>query len=118
MLKISASEIACLNSNVHTGGGTDVTEKLQDFLDKAPEYGGVHLVMDGAALVRGLKIHSNTPIEGVNSDCGFFMADYANRPIISNYNWSFDKITTRNNIIILKCILCVSYSGDFVIPRT
>ncbi|MBR3934799.1 MAG: hypothetical protein IKJ68_12955 [Clostridia bacterium] len=96
MLKISASEIACLNSNVHTGGGTDVTEKLQDFLDKAPEYGGVHLVMDGAALVRGLKIHSNTTIECVNSDCGFFMADYANRPIISNYNWSFDKITTRN----------------------
>lgn len=100
MLKIIASEVAELNSNVHTGGGTDVTKALQDVLDRAPECGGVHLVMDGAALVRGLKLYSNTVIECLNCDCGFFMADYANRPILSNYNWSFDNIVTRNVTLI------------------
>ena len=96
MLKIVASSVAVLDSNVHTGGGTDVTASLQEILDRAPAEGGVHLVMDGAALVRGLKLHSNTTIECITPDCGFFMADYANRPIISNYNWSFDRITTYN----------------------
>ena len=96
MLKIIASEIVELDSNVHTGGGTDVTEALQAVLDRAPECGGVHLIMDGAALVRGLKIYSNTVIECLNSECGFFMVDYANRPILSNYNWSFDHIVTHD----------------------
>lgn len=96
MLKITASEITILDSNVHTGGGTDVTAALQSVLDKASTCGGVHLIMDGAALVHGLKIHSNTTIECLNDECGFYMADHANRQIISNYNWSFDEITTRN----------------------
>ncbi len=96
MLKITASDIAVLNSNVQTGGGTDVTKEIQAVLDKAPVHGGVHLIMDGAALVHGLKLHSDTVIECLSPDCGFFMADYSNRPIISNYNWSYDKITTRN----------------------
>ncbi len=96
MLKVIASSVATLDSNVQTGGGTDVTEKLQEVLDRAPSEGGVHLIMDGAALVHGLKVHSNTTIECLNSECGFFMADYANRPIISNYNWDFEEITTRN----------------------
>ncbi len=96
MLKIIASSVVTLDSNVHTGGGTDVTQSIQNILDQAPEAGGVHLVMDGAALVRGLRIHSDTTIECINSDCGFFMADYANRPILSNYHWNFDIIYTRN----------------------
>lgn len=100
MLKIYASEVAVLNSNVHTGGGTDDTHVLQKVLDMAPRHGGVHLVMDGAALVRGLKVHSNTVIECVNRDCGFFMADYGNRPIISNHNWDATKITTQNITLI------------------
>lgn len=100
MLKIIASSVAVLDSNVHTGGGTDATEALQKVLDMAPENGGVHLVMDGAALVRGLKIHSNTIVECVNHECGFFMMDYANRPIISNYNWNATKITTTDVTLI------------------
>lgn len=100
MQKILASEVAALNSNVNFGGGTDVTEALQKVLDKAPECGGIHLVMDGAALVHGLKVHSNTVIECINADCGFFMADYANRPILSNYNWSLTDKNSRNIRII------------------
>ena len=100
MLKILASQTVVLNSNVHTGGGTDVTKELQAVLDMAPQNGGVHLVMDGAALVSGLKIYSDTIIECKNADCGFFMKDYANRPILSNYNWSFDEITTKNVTLI------------------
>jgi len=100
MLKVIASEVATLDSNVLSGGGTDVTEALQKVLDMATENNGVHLIMDGAALIRGLKIHSNTVIECLNQDCGFYMADGANRPIISNYNWSYDEITTRNVKII------------------
>lgn len=96
MLKVVASSVANLDSNVQIGGGTDVTEKLQAVLDKAVQCGGIHLVMDGAALIHGLKLYSNTTIECINADCGFFMADYANRPMISNYDWSFDKINTRN----------------------
>lgn len=100
MIKIIASEVAVLDSNVNKGGGTDATEALQKVLDMAPENGGIHLVMDGAALVRGLKVYSNTVIECSNSDCGFYMADYSNRPIISNYNWSFKNINTRNVSLI------------------
>ena len=32
MLKIVASSVAVLDSNVHTGGGTDVTASLQEIL--------------------------------------------------------------------------------------
>lgn len=66
MKKIIASEIAVLDSNVNTGGGTDVTDKLQAALDEAPLCNGVHLVVDGAALVKGLKLHSNTIIECIS----------------------------------------------------
>jgi len=49
---IIASEVAALDSDVRTGGGTDATEALQAALDEALAWGGVRLVMDGAALVR------------------------------------------------------------------
>lgn len=96
MLKVVASDIAVLDSNVNYGGGTDVTDAIQAVLDKAPENNGVHLIVDGAALIHGLKIHSNTIIECLNRDCGFFMADHTNRPILSNYDWSFYDRNTKN----------------------
>ncbi len=96
MKKIYASSVVTLDSNVITGGGTDVTDELQAILDLAPECGGVHLVLDGAALVRGLKLHSNTTIECPNRDCGLFMVDHTNRPLLSNYNWSFYSLNSRN----------------------
>lgn len=100
MKKIIASEIAILDSNVHTGGGTDATEQLQAALDVAKNEGGVHLVMDGAALIKGLRVHSNTVIECINDDCGFFMADHTNRPILTNADWAL-KGKGNKNITIL-----------------
>ena len=72
---VRASEVAVLDSNVITGGGTDDTDALQRVLDQAPALGGLTLVMDGAALVRGLRVHSNTAIVCLNASCGFYLAD-------------------------------------------
>ena len=96
MKKIFASQVAVLDSNVYTGGGTDVTAALQAALDQAVEGDGVHLVVDGAALIHGLKVHSNTVIECTGRDCGFYMADYANRPMLTNSDWSYEEIRSRN----------------------
>ncbi len=80
MKTIYASSIAKLDSNVHTGGGTDVTAELQAVLNG----GDVHLIMDGAALVSGLVLYSNTVIECPTAQCGFFMSDLANNCLIRN----------------------------------
>lgn len=96
MEKIIASSVAVLDSNVITGGGTNVTAQLQAVLDLAKDGKGVHLIMDGAALVSGLQIYSNTVIECLNSDCGFFMDDNVNRPLLRNARWSFVHRNTRN----------------------
>jgi len=97
---IIASEIAPLDSNVHTGGGTDVTDALQAALDEARTCGGVRLVMDGAALVRMLNVHSNTTIECLTPDCGFFQKAQTNRSIISNVNWDRYNHKDRNISLI------------------
>jgi hypothetical protein len=75
---------AKLNSHVHTGGGDDDTAVLQAALDTAADGGGVHLIMDGAALVTGLTVHSHTTIECRDRTCGFFLADRANAPVLAN----------------------------------
>ncbi|MFA6126758.1 MAG: glycosyl hydrolase family 28 protein [Bacteroidales bacterium] len=75
-----------LDSNVHSGGGTDDTKKIQSILDKALELGSLTFIMDGAALIRGINIHSNTTIECLNSSCGFFLAPQSNRSVIQNAN--------------------------------
>ena len=87
---------ARLDSNVETGGGTDDTAVLQKALDTAREGGGVHLVMDGAALGTGLRIHSNTTIECRNKACGFFQAAQSNCAVLMNANPSTGAITDRN----------------------
>lgn len=97
---ILASEIAALDSNVYTGGGTDDTAVLQAALDTAAANGGVHLIMDGAALISGLRLHSNTTIECLTKDCGFFQLADSNCALITNYEWNFYERSTRN--IILK----------------
>ena len=71
--KILASTVAKLDSDVHHGGGTDDTKALQKILDEAKNGTAIHLVMDGAALVSGLFVYSNTTIECLNRDCGFFL---------------------------------------------
>lgn len=99
--KIFASEHMTLDSDVLVGGGTDVTEDLQKLLNMAKDSEGIHIVLDGAALIRGLKVYSNTTIECPNKDCGFYLADFSNRPIIANANWDFmGEKPTRNVTII------------------
>ena len=84
---ILASEIARLDSDVILGGGTDDTASLQQVLDLAKDKSyGVHLIMDGAALVRGLKVYSNTTIECRSAACGFFLADHSDCPVMQNGN--------------------------------
>ena len=94
--KFLASELAVLDSNVYTGGGTDDTDALQRVLDLARDGDGVWLVMDGAALVRGLKVYSNTTIECLSKDCGFFLAEQSNCAVVTNANWDDHEIKTRN----------------------
>lgn len=98
--KIIASEIAALDSDVFIGGGTDDTEALQAALDTALTDGGVHLVMDGAALVRGLKLHSNTTIECLSPDCGFYLADGSNCAVVTNADHRYYSLKTRNITLI------------------
>lgn len=97
---IRASDVATLDSNVYTGGGTDDTAALQAILDRAPEWGGLHLIMDGAALVTGLNVHSNTKIECLNRDCGFFLKSGSNRTIIENSDIDYDARRNKNISII------------------
>ena len=89
--RIIASEIATLDSDVIKGGGTDVTKELQAALDEALTCGGVHLVMDGAALVSSLHLHSNTTIECLSLDCGFFQKPHSHIGIISNREYGMKK---------------------------
>lgn len=93
---VYASDYAHLDSDVINGGGTDDTEALQAILDKAPEWGGLHLIIDGAALVRGLDIYSNTTIECESKDCGFFLASGANRSLVQNAHLNFVNRIDRN----------------------
>ncbi len=85
---------AHLDSDVSTGGGTDDTQIIQEILDRAPKLGSLKLVVDGAILVKGLKVHSNTTIECLGSNCGFFLADNSDQPIIRNADQS---ATERKN---------------------
>ncbi len=87
---------AKLNSNVATGGGTDDTAALQAVLDQARDGGGVRLIMDGAALVTTLRLHSNTTIECLHKECGFFQADQTNFALVINANPSAGEIKDRN----------------------
>ena len=92
---------AKLDSNVISGGGTDDTKIIQEILDKAPGLGNLHLIMDGAALVRGLKIHSNTTIECLNPSCGFFLAPQSNCAVIQNANFNVSGERKDKNIQLL-----------------
>ena len=93
---IYASSVARLDSNVYMGGGTDDTAVLQAVLDEAGETCGVHLIMDGAALVRSLKLHSNTTIECLNKDCGFFQMPQSNQALIRCGDLHFPEVQVRN----------------------
>ena len=96
---VYASDYCKLDSHVIHGGGTDETVILQSILDMAPLWGSLHLIMDGAALVTGLAIHSNTTVECLSASCGFFMADGSNDAILRNYHYTLDTIQDENIVI-------------------
>lgn len=93
---LRASDYLKLDSNVLTGGGTDETALLQEMLDQALVWGALTLIMDGAALVSGLKIHSNTTIRCENQSCGFYLKDGANRSILQTEIQDWRTIQTEN----------------------
>ena len=94
---VIASEAgAKLDSNVETGGGTDQTELFQKILDLAVVWGGLHLIVDGAALVRSLAVHSNTTIECPNAACGFFHKGNDNAPLLRNADYSMTERLNKN----------------------
>ncbi|MBO4769775.1 MAG: hypothetical protein J5563_03215 [Clostridia bacterium] len=98
---IIASEYLLLDSDVINGGGTDETMKIQTLLDKAVEWGGLHLYMDGATLVSDcLKVHSNTVIECPTADCGFFLKSGSDTSLICNAD--ADRKIIRNRNITLQ----------------
>ena len=93
---VYASTVAKLDSHVYRGGGTDDTAALQAVLDRARDEGGIHLIMDGAALVSHLELYSNTTIECLNADCGFFQKDNSDCAIVTNVNWNIKERTVKN----------------------
>ena len=98
-----ASEIgAKLNADVHLGGGDDDTDVLQAALDLALEWGHLHLVLDGAERVRGLKVHSNTTIECPDHDCGLFMCNNTPGPVLRTEQYVlFSKERLHRNITLI-----------------
>ena len=95
--KVYASSVAKLTSNVYTGGGDDDTAAIQAVLDEAREENvGVHLIMDGAALITQLKLYSNTTIECMNKDCGFYQIDWQNKAMLTNAEWDIYSLRTKN----------------------
>lgn len=98
---IASQAGAKLDSNVETGGGTDDTEVLQAVLDKAVEWGSLHLIMDGAALTAGLRVHANTTIHCLNQACGFFHKANTNKPVLTNANPRYIGERLDKNILLL-----------------
>lgn len=94
---VYASTTAALDSNVLTGGGTDDTAAIQAILDLASDgVTNVELVMDGAALVHGLHIYSNTTIRCLNRTCGFYLKDQSNVSIVRNAHPSQTVVTDKH----------------------
>lgn len=99
--RVYASTIAKLNSNVYTGGGDDDTLALQNVLDEAKDENvGIHLIMDGAALIEQLKLWSNTTIECLTKDCGFYQKSQQNQSMICCAESDFYERKTKNITIV------------------
>ena len=99
-MKFILGDYINLDSNVYTGGGTDVTAEIQKFLDMAGDDFGVHIVVDGAALVSELQVSSNTIIECPSKDCGFYQIDNSDRALLTNKIWDARALGTRNVSIL------------------
>ena len=69
-------------------------------VSRAKTEDGIHLVMDGAALISQLVVYSNTTIECLNRDCGFYLADHCDCPILQAGD-PLDKTTWTENVSLL-----------------
>lgn len=99
--RVYASTVAKLNSNVYLGGGDDDTLALQAVLDEAKDENiGIHLIMDGAAYVKQLKLWSNTTIECLTKDCGFYQKSQQNQALITNAERDCYRLKTKNITLI------------------
>lgn len=117
--KIYASTIASLDSNIHTGGGTDDTEAIQNILNEAKDGNvGIHLIMDGAALISRICVYSNTTIECLNKECGFYQIDNTDSSMITNYNEKSYERHSKNITLIGGTYNqnCLHQSHDTVKP--
>ena len=65
--KFSSSSRILESRDVIKGGETDNTLLIPSILAWAPELGSPKLIVDGAILVKGLKVHSKTTIKCLNS---------------------------------------------------
>ena len=98
---VYASSVAKLDSDVINGGGTDDTSALQTVLDRAKNGDiGIHLIMDGAALVSHLILYSNTTIECLNKSCGFFQKEQTNNSIVTSDNTDSYHLNSKNISLI------------------
>ncbi len=94
---------AKLDSDLMNGGGTDDTVVLQRVLDRAKGGRGLHLIVDGPALVSGLDIYSNSTIECVGGG-GLYLKDRSGRAIVRNGHRSKGEVIDRW-ISIRNCFL-------------
>ena len=87
------------DSNLTTGGGTNDTAVIQTALNSSYP-GGLLLIQDGVSLVTGLNIGSNTELRCSNQNCGFYLANSANRSLLRNANptprWSLTSVATAS----------------------
>lgn len=117
---VIASEAgAALDSDVENGGGTDDTELFQKILDLAVTWGGLHLIVDGAALVRSLAVHSNTTIECPTPACGFFHKGHDNAPLLRNADYSMEERKNKNITLLGGTYNgnCLEQAHDFVVSE-
>jgi hypothetical protein len=93
---VRASEAgAALDAHLVHGGGADDTDALQGILDSARDHPGLHVVVDGPASVRGLRVHCGTTIE-FEPGAGLYLRDGSRRPLLGNGTPSRDGIVDRD----------------------
>jgi hypothetical protein len=102
-LVLASAAGAKLDSNLMSGGGTDDTAALQRWLDGAANGKGVHLVIDGPALVSGLNVYGNTTIE-CKAGGGLYLKGSSSRAIIRNAHRSRGAIVDEH-IDVRGCFL-------------
>lgn len=104
---------ASLDTDLLKGGGSDDTAILQRLLDRAVDGKGVHLIIDGPALISGLTVYGRTTVE-CTAGGGFYLKDNSLGAIIRNANRSRDALIDEH-IEIRGCFINGNRKGQ---PRS